>query len=142
MSISTALAQLVAIMEGVPVADGPAFRHDPTHQSRVQRRFHVALLGGAQVVPTNEGRYVTDVDIVWHYEAQKTPSANRHQRQIDIDADVKAAQGQLLNTSTWNRPASGIKRITVPGREAMSYRYEDDDEGNTRVRVSFPMEHT
>ena len=143
MSAATAIAQVVTIIEGVTVTDGPAFQLDKSGTPSRRRRFSVEALSGAQVVPTNEGRHVVDVDIVLAFEPQKSKAADRHSRMLEILADVQAVTGALLDDAQWGRPSSGIHRVTVEGREAIAYTIDDGGEDLPHlVRFSFPLEHT
>lgn len=143
MSAATAIAQVVTIIEGTPVASAPKFQLDKTGDPSRRRRFAVDALAGARVVDAqSEGRHVIDVDVVIAYEPQRSNAADRHQRTIDIITDVQSVTERLVTTANWNRPTSGIKRITVAGRESIAYRIDDGgDETPTLVRFSFPLEH-
>jgi hypothetical protein len=143
MTIKTAIAQVVSIIEDVAAGDGPPFRLDKSGMPSRRRQFSVEVLSGAQVVPTNEGRHVVDVDVVLAYEAQKAASADRHTRMVDIITDVQNVTDALLDDAQWGRPSSGIHRLTVPGREAIAYSIDDGgDDLPHLVRFSFPLEHT
>lgn len=143
MTVATAIAQVVTIIEGATVANGPAFQLDKSGTPSKRRRFSVEVLSGAQVVPTNEGRHVVDVDVVLAFEPQKSKGADRYTRMLDVVTDVQAVTSALLDDAKWNRPASGIHRVTVEGREAIAYTINDGgDELPHLVRFSFPLEHT
>lgn len=143
MSFATAIAQIVSIIEGTPVADDVPFVLDKSGDPSRRRRFSLNVVGGAQVVPKNEGRHVVDVDVVLSFEPQRSASANRHQRMVDVVTDTQAVTDRLLTGSLWGRPSSGIHRLTVEGREAIAYSIEEGDAETPHiVRFSFPLEHT
>lgn len=142
MSVTTMTDQLVTIIEATPVANGPAFRHDVTATAVGARRFSVELVGGAHVVPKNEARKIKDVRVQWHYDAQTSAAPDRWKRVQEIAVDVDAVCSRLLDETTWNRPSSGIHRVTTTGREAMAHQIDQDDNGNDVVRVDFVVEYT
>lgn len=141
MSFATAIAQLVTVVQGCRVDSQPNFRHIKNYDGRKTRCFWFEALGGGIVVPTNQRRHVVDMVLYVTYDKPKSASANRYAQTLEIVKDIEALCERLLDVVNLGRPASGIIRLSVDGRESMAWVREEDDE-TIQVKISFPLEHT
>lgn len=144
MSLETALDTLQDIVAGTPATPSGAspFVLSKAH-ALGHHNFWFEWSGGAFVIPMNDGREVIDIDLVVAFRNQQGASANRARYDLTIYNQLRDIAKRLPNTDLWNRPTSGIKRLTVTGRESMSWSFEDNEEEKFVVaKVSFPLEFT
>lgn len=138
MSIGSALARLKIIAEETP---GAKLVFSPSHTLGVNN-FWFEYGSGGFVIPTTEGREVIDLDFLLALKKQRGASANRAAFNEKSYALIRLVVLRFLDVDLWDRPTSGIKRLTVPGRESMSWSVEGEDEDHVAYKVSFPLEFT
>lgn len=135
MSLSTARAQIIAIIEGTKTttsvaASGSGFKYvDTSGDVRVAstRSFFVKLSGGAVVGPlTSQTRiFNAEMDVSVFYQEVRS---SEKEDEI-ISEDYQQIANALLDVTQWAPATSKIRRLTIEGAMILDYTVEETDEG-------------